>query len=253
MSIFLTADQIAEITNYINDYRAKNQAPPLTWDMNIQPDSQSWSDYLLKNDLFQHSGNTNYGENLAYFQGYGTDLMTLLKLSVDSWYNEISSYNFLNPGFSGATGHFTALVWVSSTKFAMGISIDTTTGSADIVFNTSPPGNVEGQFQTNVLPILEPIPVPNPPIPPIPISNKAIILKIINDLYNVLYSINKKQPKYFVIQYIQSIINEINNASISNTIINKLNIIINTIQRVGYNRFVINSLNSTIQQLKGTL
>lgn len=75
----LTTNQITEITNYVNAYRAKNQAPPLIWDATIAEFSQSWSFYLISNNEFKHSGNHLYGENLAYFQGYGTDVMALLK------------------------------------------------------------------------------------------------------------------------------------------------------------------------------
>ena len=88
----LTSDQITEITTYINNYRRLHQARPLVWDTTIMNASDKWSQYLLTNNLFQHSGNPLYGENLAYFRGYGVDIVTLLKKSVDSWYNEISSY-----------------------------------------------------------------------------------------------------------------------------------------------------------------
>ena len=73
-----------------------------------------------------HSGNPLYGENLAYFKGYGIDIMTLLKLSIDMWYKEHTLYDYTNPTFSTATGHFTCLVWKKSVKFGMGISISDT-------------------------------------------------------------------------------------------------------------------------------
>jgi hypothetical protein len=163
----LTIDQITEITNYVNAYRAKNQAPPLTWDPTIGEFAQSWSYYLILNNEFKHSGNHLYGENLAYFQGYGTDTMALLKKAIDLWYDEITLYNFNNPGFSSATGHFTCLVWKTSTKFAMGISINDITKAVDVTMNTSPPGNYIGQFQENVLP-LTPTPIPSPKTIPLP-------------------------------------------------------------------------------------
>lgn len=162
----LTPDQITEITNYINSYRAKNQAPPLTWDTTIAQFSQQWSYYLLSKNEFRHSGNNLYGENLAYFQGYGSDVMGLIKKAIDLWYDEITLYDFKNPGFSHATGHFTCLVWKASTKFAMGISINTMTNAVDVTMNTSPPGNYQGQYQENVLP-LAPTPIlPGVPTPP---------------------------------------------------------------------------------------
>ena len=164
----LTSDQITEITNYVNAYRAKNQAPPLAWDATIAQFSQQWAYYLVSNNEFKHSGNNLYGENLAYFQGYGSDVMGLMKKSIDLWYDEIKLYDFNNPGFSHGTGHFTCLVWKSSTKFAMGFSINTATNAVDITMNTSPPGNYIGQFQENVLPL-----APTPILPRVPTPKPA--------------------------------------------------------------------------------
>ena len=174
-SVF-TQSQIDEITTYINNYRSLHQAPPLVWDTTIAIFSQNWANYLLKNNLFQHSGSQLYGENLAYFKGYGIDMMALLKLAVDVWYNEIKLYDFKNPGFSEETGHFTALVWKSSTTYSLGFAIDPNTDTVDITMNTSPPGNVIGQFETNVLPPSSSVSMPiTTPVPVIVRPNPIII------------------------------------------------------------------------------
>jgi hypothetical protein len=172
--------QVADIQTYINNYRELNQAPPMLWDESIYLFSQNWSNYMMSSKLFKHSGIASYGENIAYFQGYGTDIIALIKKSIDLWYNEIVNYDFTNPEYSNKTGHFTCLVWKSSTKFAMGIAIDSSSNEAYITMNTNPPGNVIGNFETNVLPtipsnapILPPVtPVPVTPVPvtPVPVT-----------------------------------------------------------------------------------
>jgi hypothetical protein len=214
----LTSDQQQQIVDYVNMYRAKNQAPPLVWDSTITLFSQHWADYLSSNKLFKHSGSQLYGENLAYFQGYGNDTMTLLKDAVDAWYKEISAYNFSQPGFSEATGHFTCLVWVASTHLGLGISFDTTTNSAIITMNTSPPGNVIGAFQQNVLPLvgsMPPVIVPptTPPTQP-PATNAcspsmATKVQLVNEIYDVINSIHSNRSKTVIDRKLSNIIHEI--------------------------------------------
>ena len=209
----ITQSIIDEVTNYINVYRAAHQAPPLTWDATIATFAQKWSAYLLNNNLFQHSGSVKYGENLAYFKGYGTDVLSLLKLAVDMWYNEIKLYDFKNPGFSHETGHFTALVWKSSTAFGMGISINPETQDVYISMNLSPPGNVMDQFDKNVL---EPTTQVNiPPATPIPTpslpnhESTADKGMIIHSLYNIINEIKKNKNKEIIIHDINKIIADI--------------------------------------------
>jgi hypothetical protein len=182
----------------------------MSWSPTIASASQQWSYYLTGNNLFQHSGNNKYGENLAYLQGYGTDPVELMKKSIDMWYAEISAYDFNKPGFSSATGHFTCLVWVKSTQFGMGLSINKTTNAVNIVMNTSPPGNYLGQFQQNVLPLVSlpnPVPVPLPTPTPLPTPVLPYTpANTVTDLYAVLQLINTNKRKSQIVAAINSII-----------------------------------------------
>ena len=236
--------QVADIQTYVNNYRELNQAPPMLWDESIYLFSQNWSNYMMSSKLFKHSGIASYGENIAYFQGYGTDIIALIKKSIDLWYNEIVNYDFTNPEYSNKTGHFTCLVWKSSTKFAMGIAIDSSSNEAYITMNTNPPGNVIGNFETNVLPtipsnapILPPVipvmPVPVTPVPlmpvpvtPVPIPQpivpistqpssqmisstlKHIIYKLLS---NMIYAVNTNQPRQVLISIIHQLVELLKN------------------------------------------
>ena len=141
------------ITDYINQYRALHDSPPLTWDDQLASFADNWSSYLLKNNGFYHSNNKLYGENLAYFQGYNATPVELIKKSIDLWYDEIRMYDFNASQYTSGTGHFTCLVWKASRLHGFGYSYNTTTKEVVISMNTSPPGNIIGQFKENVLPL----------------------------------------------------------------------------------------------------
>ncbi len=73
---------------------------------------------------------------------------------VEMWYYEINFYNYNKPGFSGATGHFTQLIWKSTTSLGCGIA----TNAQNRIFgscNYFGQGNIlnAGFFQNNVLPL----------------------------------------------------------------------------------------------------
>ena len=68
----------------------------------------------------------------------------------DMWYNEVNSYDFYNQGFTSDTGHFTQLVWQSTTQLGCGIGINDQSNSVYGVCNYVPPGNVDGEFEDNV-------------------------------------------------------------------------------------------------------
>ncbi|WLF79351.1 hypothetical protein PVL30_003103 [Lodderomyces elongisporus] len=101
---------VAEILEKHNELRALHGVGDLTWDAEIADYAASYaaSSFSCDNVELIHS-NGPYGENLA--AGYlGGDE------PVQAWYDEIKDYDFNNPGYSTATGHFTQVVWKGTTK-----------------------------------------------------------------------------------------------------------------------------------------
>ncbi len=150
----LAAFQQAILTRH-NYYRAKHGAPALTLDNQLNSGAQQWANRLASTQKFEHSGTKGQGENL-YVYGTSGKLPTITEeanKAVDDWYNEIKKYNFNNPGFSGATGHFTQVVWKSTTRLGCGIASGRFQGfnGRYVVCRYTPPGNYLGQFPQNVL------------------------------------------------------------------------------------------------------
>ncbi|KAG0249822.1 hypothetical protein DFQ27_009768, partial [Actinomortierella ambigua] len=129
-----------QILDAHNQYRAIHKAPPLVWDPKAATHGNNW----IQACQFKHSQNRQFGENLAY--GY-KDFPTAIK----AWYDEERLYNYNNPSFSMATGHFTQVVW-KSTK-AVGCAVKYCDGYRSMyICNYSPPGNMMGRFGDNVEP-----------------------------------------------------------------------------------------------------
>jgi hypothetical protein len=82
-------------------------------------------------------------------------------------YNEVLSYNYGNPGFSMTTGHFTAVVWRSSTLLGCTVKVcdsiqnlNWDNGGTLVICRYAPAGNVQGQYAENVLPPAVSAPAP---------------------------------------------------------------------------------------------
>ena len=147
-----------------NQYRALHATPALRQNSTLDASALAWANTMASTGVFQHS---SYGENLWAETTNGQ--LTLSQCSglatscVSSWYNEISAYNYNNPGFSEATGHFTQLIWYSSTDLGMGLSWGKAfTGSGNgfyCVAHYLPYGN-DGRvvWTSNVLPLASVLP-----------------------------------------------------------------------------------------------
>ncbi|CAG8890562.1 unnamed protein product [Penicillium egyptiacum] len=88
-----------------NEYRVNHDANPLKWNDTLADYSREWAEACV----WKHS-KSSYGENLAF--GYEN-----VSAAVIAWGNEGDMYNFGKPtGFTEETGHFTQLVWKSTTQ-----------------------------------------------------------------------------------------------------------------------------------------
>ncbi|MFM6182997.1 MAG: CAP family protein [Dolichospermum sp.] len=144
-----------------NSYRATHRSPALTTSSSANNSAQTWAQYLADNGLFQHSTanqRNNAGENLyVFYTTSSIDAINLANKAVTSWYDEVSKYDYSKPGFSSATGHFTQVVWKSTTQLGCGVARGTKTMSGTkfnafyVVCHYLPAGNVTGQFPANVL------------------------------------------------------------------------------------------------------
>ncbi|CAR29972.1 hypothetical protein ZYGR_0AD06630 [Zygosaccharomyces rouxii] len=129
-----------------NDKRSQHQSTgSLEWDDELANYAQNYADkYDCSGDLVHSNG--PYGENLAV--GYDDEG------TIDAWYDEIKKYSFSDPVFSESTGHFTQLVWKSSTKVGCGSKQCGGSVGKYIICNYNPAGNFIGDFSQNVLPTL---------------------------------------------------------------------------------------------------
>jgi glioma pathogenesis-related protein 2 len=133
-----------------NQYRAKHGSPAMTLDNALNAAAAQCAQYYAQKQTIDHSCpyKDGAGENLVGGKGTWTQSQ-MTAMSVKMWYDEVASYDYNNPGFSMATGHFTQVVWKSSTK--LGFAVTTINGYTVAVCLYSPHGNVQGQFPANVL------------------------------------------------------------------------------------------------------
>lgn len=153
-----------EMLNQHNYLRSLHNTPPLVRDSYIDLTAQAYANILAmtcSNSLVHslptqrvYSDSTVNGENLAFSTSQrlsGAQFSTL-------YYDEINSYDYNNPGFSSGTGHFTQLIWKSSTKIGTGVQrCYNTVNKVEylyVVNQYNSAGNVSGQYVANVLPLV---------------------------------------------------------------------------------------------------
>ncbi|KAF9906130.1 hypothetical protein EC991_000926 [Linnemannia zychae] len=136
----LSAAEQKIILDTHNKYRARHGAKPLTWNPQAALHGNNW----IQKCQFKHSGG-KYGENLA--AGYKD-----FKTGIDAWYKEVSQYNYRNPGFSMATGHFTQVVWKATRTVGCAKKFCPGSNWTIYICNYDPPGNYQGRFPDNVSP-----------------------------------------------------------------------------------------------------
>ena len=132
-----------------NKYRKKHHVGKLVLSKDLCNIAQKYAETLARTGNFAHSegkyNGKNMGENL--FACYGMKISG--KMMTDDWYNEVSEYDFNNPGFVNGTGHFTQVVWKGSKEVGFGYA-QARDGYYYGVANYYPAGNYIGEFEDNV-------------------------------------------------------------------------------------------------------
>lgn len=174
LTVFSTTSTATNVTwdksrviQLMNTYRTIHGSHGLVENNTISTMSQRWAEHIASINEPEHNTNILYGENLAVFyirleSGSTIDVTEYALEGVQLWYNEIEYYNFNDPKFDVSTGHFTQLVWNSSTQVGLGAAANNM--ALYIVANFFPTGNMQNRFRENVgLPVM--IRNPSPPSP----------------------------------------------------------------------------------------
>ncbi|XP_032238340.2 protein PRY2 [Nematostella vectensis] len=141
-----------------NNKRALHQnTPNLSWNADMATEAAAYALKLAQTQNFVHS-DTSDGENL-YNKETTSGTVSTCQDAVDSWYSEIDNYDYTrytnHPG--GAIGHFTQIVWKSTTEVGVGVAKAIVGGwtKTYIVARYRTAGNVKGQshYDENVKPL----------------------------------------------------------------------------------------------------
>ena len=149
-----TSDQQAGLNRH-NELRCLHGAQMMTATDEMNAYAQAFAEELAAADTMYHSselGTLKQGENIFWASGHSTPDYVM---ATQKWYDE-----FITPGYdwdlpdtmanwqSGA-GHFTQVVWNSSTELGMGHAFSAS-GALFIVARYKSRGNMVGQFGANV-------------------------------------------------------------------------------------------------------
>ena len=126
-----------------NFYRRKHHVPMMKLNMNLINGAQIWANTMkARNSMFHSTSAQRGGAGENLYAAWGMPVNN--NKGVVAWYSEIKDYNFGRPGFSGATGHFTQVVWAKSVWLGCGWN------GPFVCCRYYPAGNMMGQFGSMV-------------------------------------------------------------------------------------------------------
>ena len=139
-----------------NRWRKTVGAPPLKYSTGLAASAQEWANHLKENNhcQMQHSKpDGHYGENLFWASAmeWSDGRREVQKVSpkkvVDDWGNERTDYNYKNNSCAQGKicGHYTQLVWKSTTTVGCAVALCQDTLEQVWVCQYQPPGNWVGK------------------------------------------------------------------------------------------------------------
>ena len=136
----LTRAEAEQLLGAHNRWRSRYGVAPLEWSDELAAYAQQWADELeAKGMRMQHRSPNNFGENLYWCSGRPASPDDV----VDSWGDEVELYDYAANNWWPDAGHFSQVVWHSTTKVGGGIA--RLNGQELWVCNYDPRGNWTGQ------------------------------------------------------------------------------------------------------------
>lgn len=143
----LSQDEAQITLDFHNKVREDVGSPALQWSKELSGYAQAWANHLASSCKLEHRPDSGpwaqkFGENI--FWGGGEDYSALN--ASESWYSEIEEYKYGPVTNSNwyKTGHYTQMVWKSTTHIGIGKAV-CKNGTILIVANYSPAGNYIGE------------------------------------------------------------------------------------------------------------
>ncbi|MCI5224141.1 MAG: SCP-like extracellular [Candidatus Electrothrix sp. AR4] len=117
------------MTTAHNTWRSKTGVPDLKWSDKLADAAQKWADQLAQSSCSMKHSMGKYGENI-YMASEATNSdgsTTMQKITaqdvVDSWGNEIKDYDYEENSCHSVCGHYTQVVWKSTTEVGCGAAV----------------------------------------------------------------------------------------------------------------------------------
>ena len=144
-------DLVNTILTVHNQERAEVGVPPLTWSDKLAANSQTWANQMETTGEFAHSTCSgafrDYGEALAGI--YNTTSAGIVEGQA-RWIGEKNDPGYHGGPFqpigpNGAPGHYTQMVWRTTTEVGCATASQSGLQFAVLVCQYTPPGNIFGQ------------------------------------------------------------------------------------------------------------
>jgi uncharacterized protein YkwD len=140
----------SEILAAHNTYRSEVGLAPLTWSNTLESYAQNWANYLIANNLFQHSSGNPYGENLA--AGSYTDTQLVGLWGAEKPCFKCGTFPDVYTGIGLCTdwtkvGHYTQMIWPTTTQIGCAAASSSSYLYGKVlVCEYNPPGNWIGTY-----------------------------------------------------------------------------------------------------------
>ena len=129
-----------EMVDAHNHVRQRVHVEKLKWSEGLAKVAQQWADHLADRDLFEHSRDSRYGENLFAITGARASARRVVK----AWASESRDYDDKSDRCrKGMCGHYTQIVWGDTKE--VGCAVARNKKREVWVCEYSPPGNIIGR------------------------------------------------------------------------------------------------------------